>query len=77
MTAPGFSIADRSTWPEVLTADEVGPIYRRTPLAIKRACSARTFVPSPFAKHPFRWRKADIVRHLDASTAPMRFTRSA
>ena len=68
----GFSLTDRSTWPDILTAEEVGPIYRRTPLAIKRQCSARTFVPAPFAKHPFRWRKVDVVRHLDAPTTSLR-----
>jgi hypothetical protein len=54
----------------VLRIEDVAVIYRRTVLAIRHACkpSSKTrFNPAPFQKHPLRWRKADVIRHVQGA----------
>lgn len=60
--------ADRATWPELLTLDEMAAIYRRRVGGIRWALQARTFVPAPYLRNPYRWRKADVIRHLDGDS---------
>lgn len=62
-----FDVLDRGTWPDVLTADEIATIYRRPILGLKKACQENRFVPAPYQKKPYRWRKVDVVRHLDGA----------
>lgn len=56
------------TWPAVLTIEDMAAIYSRTEEAIRhdlkpgRGRVAR--VPLPFMRRPARWRKADILRHI-------------
>lgn len=64
-----FSITDRATWPEVLTSEQVAAIYQRKVGGLKKACQERTMVPAPFQTHPYRWRKADVLRHIDGGLA--------
>lgn len=47
-----------------MTPDEVALIYRRTVLALKKACQERKFRPAPHQTHPYRWRKVDVLRDL-------------
>ena len=61
-----FSAKDRSTWNEVLTAEEVAAIFRRSVSSVKDGCKRGRFVPHPFAVQPYRWSKADVVNHLQA-----------
>lgn len=61
---PAFNVADDSTWPIVLTADQVAAIYQRPVGGIKKACQLGRFVPAPFQSHPYRWRKADVIRQV-------------
>lgn len=68
---PDFNLADVTTWPATLTVEEVAAIYRRTPAAIRKACSLRRMVPMPYLTHPWRWRKSDVLRHVEGNrTAP-------
>ena len=64
---PDFNVADDATWPLVLTADQVAAIYQRPVGGIKKACQERRFVPAPFQKHPWRWRKADVLRDVSGA----------
>ena len=68
MTA--FTPTDTGTWPMTLTLDQVAAIYQRTPLAVQHALkpSSRTvFTPRPFQKHPYRWRRVDVLRHVEGA----------
>jgi len=67
-----FDPCDRATWPDVLLADEVSAIYRRRPGGVKKACQERTFVPAPAWRHPWRWHRADVLRHLDGRVSVRR-----
>ena len=60
-----FSALDRSTWPELLLLPEVAVILRRKVGGIRKDLQARTFVPAPVMRRPYRWRRADVVAHLD------------
>lgn len=60
---------DRATWPEVLSLEDVATIYGASPNTVRHQVTPRSRVvprvPQPFMKYPLRWRKADVVRHLD------------
>lgn len=61
-----FNALDRSTWADVMTADEVAVIYRCVSVpALKKACQRGVFQPAPYQKHPYRWRKSDVLRDLE------------
>lgn len=71
MTA--FDPLTRATWPELLTADEVAPIYRRkSGSAVIRAVQLHRFPVAPFQKYPYAWRRADVIRHLDSARGTLR-----
>lgn len=71
--APTFSIADRATWPDVLTADEVAAIFRLSVHTVNKKAQRGTFAPTPFQHwKPRRWRKADVCRYLDTPSAHLR-----
>lgn len=61
-----FSIADSNTWPVVLTAEQVSAIFQRPILGVKKACQLGRFVPAPFQKQPYRWRKVDVLRVVES-----------
>lgn len=65
--AVGFSVADPATWPVVLTAAQVAAIYQRPVGGVQKAVQRRTFVPAPFQTHPYRWRKVDVLRHVEGA----------
>lgn len=69
-----FTVTDRATWGELLTAEEVALILRRSVGGIRKAASTRTLVPAPFLTQPWRWRRADVVRYLDGPRAALRRT---
>lgn len=72
IVTPCFSIADETTWPLILTARQVSAIYQRSEGGLKKACQQLRFVPAPFQKQPYRWRKADLLRHIDGGRGPLR-----
>ena len=72
-----FTVEDRATWPDVLTAEETAAIYRRSVGGLKKAIQLGRFVPSPYQKQPYRWRKSDVLRHLDGAFARAAYPRSA
>lgn len=61
-----FTPTDRKTWPELLTVVEMSAIFRRSVLGIRKAVQLHRFTPAPFQRRPYLWRKADVVRVLDA-----------
>ena len=69
-----FTVTDASTWPEVLSLPEVAAIYRMTPSALRHALkpTAGVFMPRPFLRRPARWRKADILRHIEGARRSLR-----
>jgi hypothetical protein len=69
---PDFNIADSSTWPAVLTVDQVAEIYRRPVGGVRKACQQHRFVPAPFQTHPYRFRKTDVVRDVEGGRAALR-----
>lgn len=64
---PIFNVADPATWPMVMPIEHVSEVYDRSVKAIRNECSAKRFVPAPFLVRPFRWRKADILRHVEGA----------
>lgn len=66
---PDFNVADSTTWPAVLTAEQVSAIYQRPVGGIKKACQQHRFIPAPFHVQPYRWRKVDVVRHVEGGSA--------
>lgn len=61
MTA--FNVTDPATWPVVLTVEHVSAIYGgRSVLGLKKACQQGTFLPAPYRKGPYLWRRADVER---------------
>ena len=64
---PVFNVADQSTWPTVMSIEEVAELYKRSVKAIRNECGAGRFVPAAFLNRPFRWRKADVVRHVEGA----------
>jgi hypothetical protein len=62
---PAFNAADTATWLPTLTAEQIAAIYQRSVGGIKQACQKGSFVPAPFQKQPYRWRRADVLRHLE------------
>jgi hypothetical protein len=64
---PEFNVADVSTWRPILTAPEVAAILRRKVLGLKKAIQTNpAFVPAPFHKKPYLWRKSDLVRFVES-----------
>jgi hypothetical protein len=74
---PDFSVAERATWPELLDVTQVAAIYRRAQRGVLDACARRLFQPARFQTHPSRWRKADVIRHLDGAFTARAMRRSA
>jgi hypothetical protein len=69
---PEFSATDRATWGETLTLAQVSAIYNRSERGILDACTRRIFQPARFLTHPSRWRKSDVIRHLDGAMSRLR-----
>lgn len=69
-----FTPENRSTWRDILTILEVADILRRKAGGIRKACQTRTMVPTPAwdLGRPIRWRKTDVIRHIDGGVAAMR-----
>jgi hypothetical protein len=51
----------------VLTAEQIAAIYQRAIGGVLKACTRRTFVPKPMEGKPWRWRKADVLRHVEGA----------
>lgn len=64
---PEFSVCDTSTWPVLLNAAQVAAIYQRKVGGVVRACQSGTFVPAPMPGNPRRWRRADVLRHVEGA----------
>lgn len=67
MSEPEFNPCDPSTWKPALTAVQVAAIYQRSVGGLKKACQLHRFVPAPFEKQPLRWRRVDVIRHLEGA----------
>jgi hypothetical protein len=68
MTTREFSVTDSSTWPVLLTAEEVAAIFRRSVGWIHKCCVNGTFVPAPKDNNkPRLWRREDVLRHAEPS----------
>jgi hypothetical protein len=77
MSTPVFNPCDPSTWPLALTALQVSAIYQRPVGGVKKCCSRGTFVPAPFLKQPYRWRKADVLRHVEGARGGTSFRKAS
>ena len=63
-----FDVLNRATWPDILSLEEIAAIYKTTPLAIRHALkpSSKVVFPlTPCLRHPARFRKVDVIRHLE------------
>lgn len=67
-----FDPCTPSTWRMTLTLAQMADIYQRPVGGIRKACQRRTFVPAPFEKSPYRWRKVDVLRHLEGARGALR-----
>ena len=57
-------ICDFALVPVVLTIVDVSRIYRLTVTTIYKQIRAGVFVPAPWARSPYRWRREDILADL-------------
>jgi hypothetical protein len=64
---PEFSVADQSTWPLVMFIEQIAELYGRSAKAIRTHCDQGRFIPAPFINRPYRWRRADVVRHVEGA----------
>lgn len=69
-----FDPTNRDTWGDVLTLPEVAAILREGPAGVEKRCSTRTYQPAPHWRRPLRWRKSDVVRHIDGERSGLRRT---
>jgi len=72
-----FDVTDAKTWPMVLNAEQVAAIYQRSVLAVKKACQQDRFIPAPFQVRPYRFRKVDVLRHIEGARGPALISRGA
>lgn len=78
MTTHEFSVTDSSTWPVLLTAEEVAAIFRLSVAWVHKRCALGTFVPAPKdMSKPRLWRRADVLRHVEPGTSRGLVRRSA
>ena len=64
--SPAFNVADMSTWPAILTAEETAAILRRKVGGLKKACQGGMVQPAPYQTNPYRWRRSDVVRFVES-----------
>lgn len=62
---PEFNIADRSTWPEVMSVDHIAAIWDRSAKGIGAQCAKGRFMPAPRSGKPRRWSKTEVIAYLD------------
>jgi len=62
-----FDVTDTATWGVILTIHDMCAIYSRTVGAIRKACQQGRFVPAPLEGKPYRWRRCDVLRHVEGS----------
>ena len=62
-----FDANDTATWPITLTVHQVALIYQRAVGGVRKSCQLHRFVPAPFMVQPYRWRKVDVVRHVEGA----------
>lgn len=67
MSLRPFDPGDPSTWAMTLTAEQIALVYQRKVGGIKKACQQGSFRPAPFETHPYRWRKVDVLRHVEGA----------
>lgn len=61
-----FDPTNPDTWSLALTDVQIAAIYQRAVGGIRQACKRGRFVPAPMDGKPRRWRKADVLRHLES-----------
>lgn len=64
---PTFSAADPATWPLVMTIEQIAELYDRSVKSVRNYSNVGRFVPAPFINRPYRWRKADVLRHVEGA----------
>lgn len=64
---PTFNVADPTTWPMVMTIEQVAALYDRSVKSVRNYSNVGRFVPVPFLTRPYRWRKADVLRHVEGA----------
>lgn len=79
---PEFSPVDRSTWPELMTLEQIAAIWQRKPGGLAHSIYQRTFIPAPIHHgsklvRPMRWRRSDVTRYLDGQSGVRGLVRSA
>lgn len=68
-----FSSCHTATWPVVLTAAQIAAIFQRAVGGIRKSVQQRTFQPAPIltdagtVAHPLRWRRCDVLRHVEGA----------
>lgn len=65
-----FDVANPETWPMVLALEQVAAIYSTTPKALQarlKPSSKGIFPLKPFMRYPSRWRKVDVLRHIEGA----------
>lgn len=58
------AISDLSALPLVLTINEIAAIYRISLSTIRKGVQAGTFLPRPWDRYPYRWRREDVQADL-------------
>jgi len=72
-----FDVLDPSTWPLVLTTGQVAAIYQRSDGGLRKACQKGQFIPAPYKRRPWLWRKVDVLRDVEGARGMSLSTRRA
>ena len=67
--APVMNLA---TLPVLLLIEDMAALYRISTRTIRRLIEQNEFNPIPFEKYPFRWRREDVLRHLNGPSHKLR-----
>jgi hypothetical protein len=67
---PVIDVRDSSSWPLLLTVEQIAAIWQLTVATVNRKVSDGSFVPMPIEdSSPRRWRKVDVIRHVEPNRA--------
>ncbi len=72
MSVRDFDPRDPATWGMVLNLREVAAIYGCTADALRarlKPSCRHTFIPAPYRRGPYLWRRADVLRDVEGARA--------
>ncbi|HYE87396.1 MAG TPA: hypothetical protein VEA16_13635 [Vicinamibacterales bacterium] len=63
---PEFNACDPATWPVLLTTEQIAAVMQLAVPTVRKRAAKGLMVPAPIPNQtPRRWRKVDVLRHVD------------